>query len=259
MTAKDYERSRNRVSFSVWEDESPWIPGQQLYGAMIPRPQGDEDIQKEEAAIGEKVLKLFQDCVQEIKDAEGLSEYEHKQLLKLGVRANSVPMAFGYEVTPLLPSTSAAEKDGTDSNPMETAPLTSCFSNKSLSSIDNPKACSLASSHRVSVKLTSDKTEFVEIRESRDVVLESDGTTTYCISEYSSEEEGMEVIGLGRYNTMKDTTKAFEEDLFEMTSNESLDVDDRLQQAFSSSERIQVAFYKPETEGVDIHNKLKEE
>ena len=164
----------------MWEDDSPWIPGQQLYGAMIPRPQEDDDLHKEEAEVGEKLLKLFYDRIQSIKDAEGLSEYEHKQLLKLGVRASSVPMSFGYEVTPLLPSaSSAAEQDGSISSDQDISPLESVLSNKSISSIDKPRSANLASSLRVSVKLTSDKNEFVENRESRGVVLEGDGTTTY--------------------------------------------------------------------------------
>ena len=222
---------------------------------MIPRPQDDEGVHKEEAEVGERVLKLFQDRIESIKDAEGLSEYEHKQLLKLGVRANSVPMSFGYEVTPVF------EQDRNPSTSKDNISRQgSLLSNKSVSSIDKPKIANLASSLRVSVKLTSDKNEFVENRESRGVVLESDGKSTYCISEDGGHEEGMEVIGLGRYSSMNETTEEIEEDLLGNASSESLDVDDRLRQALSASERIGVAYYKPEAKAGPVgDSKLKEE
>ena len=110
--------------------------------------------------------------------------------------------------------------------------------------------------------MTSDKQHFVDNRESKDVVLESDGKNTYCISEYNEEEdeeeeEGLEVIGLGRYNTMMtgdDTaTESFKVEMLRLAeSNDSLEVDDRLSQMFASSSpknnnnnRIKVAYYRP--------------
>ncbi|KAL3914150.1 MAG: hypothetical protein SGILL_006215 [Bacillariaceae sp.] len=173
-----------------------------------------------------------------------------EQLLKLGVSPNSIPMSFGYEVTPLLPDASSVDNNDIDSKEVEgilshdNSPSFDCGT----LSGDQTKASSLGKdgSLRVSVTLTSDKKQFVDNRESNHVVLESNGTSTYCISENAGEEEGMEVIGLGRYNTMEEETEAFEEHLLETASSESLDVDDRLKQAFSPNERIQVAFYRPD-------------
>jgi C2 domain len=226
----------------------PWIPGQHLYGQMIPRPQHDENMHKEEALIGEKILKLFQDRVRDIKDAEGLSEFEQKQLLKLGVRPNSIPMSFGYEVTPLLIENNYNYSKSHKS--MAESRVTRSFDG-SVSSIDSDSnarhfnAMRREVSARVAVRLTSDKEQFMDNRESNDVVLESDGVSTYCISENMAEEEGLEVIGLGRYNTIVETVETFEEDLKESMSNESLDVNDKLSRAFSSNEHVQVAYYRP--------------
>jgi hypothetical protein len=236
------------------KDEDPWIPGQQLYGCMIPRPEDDEEIHREEAIVGERIMKAFQDRVKEIKDAEGLSEYERKQLLKLGVHVNSVPMAFGYEVTPLLSEQGEEEEQDTDDVSSDGNNERVDFV-KSLSSRRDNLLPSLSSS-RVAVKLTSDKEDFVDNRESKDLVLESDGKTTYCISEPCTsqeggeeQEEGLEVIGLGRYNTMGESTESFEEELLLADSNESLEVDDRLCRKFASNSknsRIKVAYcYRP--------------
>jgi len=237
---KPVGRSSRRFSVCDVKDEDPWFPGQQLYGSMIPRPHGDEELHKEEAIMGERVLKLFADRVQGIQEAEGLSQHERKQLRKLGVRAGSHPMSIGYEVTPLLLENDNQSQD-------------SKCSSEELKSYAKRETSS-----RVAVKLTSDKQDFVDNLESKDVVLESDGKTTYCVSEYAAEEEGLEVIGLGRYNTMAESTEEFEEDLMVVDSKESLDFDDRLSQIFSANNRIQVAFYRPQAEG-DGNIKLKEE
>ncbi|KAG7365165.1 C2 domain containing protein [Nitzschia inconspicua] len=247
-------RQRSRRLSVVDTGNAPRIPGQQLYGVMIPRPQDDENVHNEEARVGERLLKQFHDRVHEIKDAEGLSEYEQKQLLKLGVHPNSIPMSFGYEVTPLLmenenPSTN---QQGT----IESRQDRSSFDG-SVSSIDSGfksrhhGAINRDVSVRVAVRLTSDKEQFVDNWESNNVVLESDGVTTYCISENAAEEEGLEVIGLGRFNTISETVEKFEEDLRESMSNESLEVDHRLSRAFSSNEHVQVAYYRPTEEEED--------
>jgi hypothetical protein len=92
----------------------------------------------------------------------------------------------------------------------------------------------------------------------------------YCISEFEhhedEEEEGLEVIGLGRYNTMagEDTTESFKEEMLRLAdSTDSLEVDDRLSQMFTSSSnnnRIKVAYYRPSLDDDhDNTNKLKEE
>jgi hypothetical protein len=189
--------------------------------------------------------------VKQIIHTEGFTEYERRQLLKLGVRASNTPMAFGYEVTPLLLKDQSQLQENNESADYLTS--------------DAKKETSV----RFAVQLTSDKQDFVDDRESHGVILESDGKTTYCISEHGIEEEGLEVIGLGRFNTMEET-ESFEEDLTGTASQDSLEVDDKLSRIqdslevddklsriFSSSDRIQVAFFRP-TE-TDQTSKMKEE
>jgi hypothetical protein len=192
--------------------------------------------------IGERILKLFQDLVRDIKDAECLSEYEQKQLLTLGIRPNSIPMSFGYEVTPLMVENDhhSCGYEGSVASGRSTID----------SRIDNGSMTRLAASMtkevsvRVNVKLTSDKVQFMDDRESNDVVLESNGITTYCISENPVDEEGLEVVGLGRYNTIVvEAVETYEEELRESMSTDTLEVDDLLTRAFSSNEHVQVAYF----------------
>jgi hypothetical protein len=259
VVCKDFAKlcRQNGHPMSVVTDvhKDPWIPGQHLYGMMIPRPEEDEKVYRAEAVIGERVLKQFQDRVREIKDAEGLSEYEQNQLLKLGVRPNSIPMSFGYEVTPLLVENDHCSS-GDGAVTLGRSNVGSTFDNDSVSRLTNNNnhnnttiGMNKEVSVRVAVKLTSDMQQFVDDRESNDVVLESNGVSTYCISENAIDEEGLEVIGLGRYNTIVvEAVETYEEELRESKSTDTLQVDDRLTRAFSSNEHVQVAYYRQSEE-----------
>ncbi len=160
------------------ERKNPFIPGQQLYGRMIPRPEYDEKIHQFERAVAEQKMQSFKDCVDYLNALDGLSEFERRQLIKQEVTAGT-PMSIGYEVVPLELTKSASTED-TDTDKEE----------NSETFVPNPL-------RSVSVKLMSDKSTYVDQREAQNLVIESDGLSTYCISERCDKgEDLMEVDDL---------------------------------------------------------------
>ena len=157
--------------------KNPLILGQQLYGSMIPRPEYDEGIHQYEKVVAERKMQSFKDCVGRINGLDGLSEFERKHLIKLDTLAGT-PMSIGYEVVPFEPSESVSTELGS-SEDTECDSLRPCF-----------KRC-------VSVKLGSDKFGYVEPREAKHLILESDGKSTYCVSE----KDEFEVVDTGRFHT----------------------------------------------------------
>lgn len=155
--------------------KNPLIPGQQLYGCMIPRPEYDEQIYNYEKVMAEKKMESFKDCIGRLDSLNGLSEFERRQLAKSDAGA---PMSIGYEVVPLEQCESAL----TDTDDSEDTKSSCCRPFSSLRS--------------VSVKLMSDKLGYVDQREAKHLILESDGKSTYCISENSIQEE-IEVVSTG--------------------------------------------------------------
>lgn len=225
---KPSNRSSRRLSVVELHKQDKYIPGQQLYGQMIPRPELDFEVHKEEAVLQESLLKMVQKRVRQIKDAEGLSEFERRELLKLGVVSNT-PMSFGYEVVPLH----------SDNQPFDEEDECNGKTNAKMKK---------ERSVRVAVKLMSDKNNYIGTRESDQVVLESNGDTTYCISDCVGGEEGLEIIGLGRYSTMTESMETSEyERLLLAESRESLiGAHNRsLSNVFICSGSTQVAFYRP--------------
>lgn len=169
--------SDREVSVADLGRNTPLIPGQQLYGCMIPRPEYDEKIHQFEKLAAEKKLRFFKDCVGRMNDVNGLSEFERKQLIKLDTLVGT-PMSIGYEVVPLEPFTSLSmDTDSTEDM--------KCGSGRPYSY------------HSVSVRLMSDKLEYIDSREATHLILESDGKSMYCVSE--AKEEGTEVVGTGRF------------------------------------------------------------
>jgi hypothetical protein len=213
-----------RLSVVEKHHQVKWIPGQQLYGRMIPRPEPDFQVHKTEAVVQERLLKMIQDRVRHIKDAEGIWECERQELRKLGVVANT-PMSFGYEVVPLRDDNLGHEEaDGDHAKEKK---------NRSV---------------RFTVQLMSDKKEFVGARESDHVMIECDGDTTYCISDNYGGEEGLEIIGLGRYSTMADSMDGLEdEEILLSECRESLTgpYSRGLSKVLACGASSQVAFYQP--------------
>lgn len=207
--------------------QDKWIPGQQLYGRMIPRPEFDSEVHNSEVVVQASLLKKIQDRVRQIQDAKGLSEHERLELRKLGVLANT-PMSYGYEVVPLRNGILDFEEPDEDN--------------------DDPRPkMKKDRSVRVAVKLMSDRNEYVETRESNKVVLESTGDSTYCISDNSGKEEGLEIVGLGRYSTTEDPMDLLENDELIIQSRKSLaeDFPHTLSMVFHCGDKTQMAFYRP--------------
>eukprot|EP00536_Pseudo-nitzschia_multiseries_P001620 jgi/Psemu1/294478/fgenesh1_pm.21_\ len=176
--------TKNNLRMSVTElgNQKTLIPGQQLYGAMIPRPEYDEEIYMYQKVIADKKIESFRQDMEQIRKAGGLSDFERSQLKKSDNHAGT-PMSIGYEVVPF----EICESESMDTESTED------------SMGDPPKPPSL---RNVSVKLMADKLGYVDSREARGLILQSDGDKTYCVSEDCREqEEGMEVIGLGRFES----------------------------------------------------------
>jgi hypothetical protein len=223
--------------------QDKWIPGQQLYGRMIPRPELNSEVHNSEIVVQASLLKKVQDRVKQIKETKGMSEHERRELRKLGVLANT-PMSFGYEVVPLRNGILDFEEPDED--------------------VDDPTPkMKKDKSVRVTVKLTSDRTEYVGKRELDHVVLESNGNSTYCISDdNSSKGEGLEIVGLGRYLTTAVSTDLWENDELINESRECLRgeyPETTLSPVFSVGVKTQMAFYRPLESKLDHDLKCKEE
>ena len=235
-------KGNHRVSVTNLGKKDPLIPGQQLYGTMIPRPEYDYNVHRNEIVLAEKNMKLFQSCMKQINDADnGLSEYEKKQLMKLD-DFETTPMAVGYEVVPfdigIAPLSEASSTDSIDE-----------FEEEIMTS-EVGKLQKLQISRRFTVKLISDTPGYIDSREANDLILESDGKNTYCVSEIACEveveEEGIEVIGTGRFTSSSYNNNCpFDEELVAVDSNNPQGVENRLSSVFSSNESIQVIFYRP--------------
>ena len=168
-----------RVSVANLGRKNPLIPGQQLYGRMIPRPEYDEKIHQFERSVAEQKMRSFKDCVEHINALDGLSEFERRQLITQEVMAGT-PMSIGYEVVPL----EIAESTSTETD-----------------EISEPSVPVRTLLRSVSIKLMSDKPAYVDQREAKNLIVESDGKSAYCTSERCDKvEEEIEVVhmdGLG--------------------------------------------------------------
>mmetsp|Transcript_25709 Transcript_25709/g.28797 ORF Transcript_25709/g.28797 Transcript_25709/m.28797 type:complete len:1027 (-) Transcript_25709:81-3161(-) len=226
-------RSNRRVSVTDLGKKDPLIPGQQLYGTMIPRPEFDDKVHQNEIIIAEMNLNLFQSCIKQINDTDGLSEYERKQLTKLDILATN-PMAVGYEVIPYdigIDPPSRVPSIDTDCEEITSESRT------------------FQKSRRLTVKLTADKPGYIDSRETNDLILESDGKNTYCVSENFSEveEEGMEVIGIGRFQSSSLNDGYVDGELVAIDSHDPYGVENRLSSIFSHNDNIKVICYRPPT------------
>ena len=123
-------------------------------------------------------MQSFRDCVEHINALDGLSEFERRQLIKREATAGT-PMSIGYEIVPLeLTECATTEKTDTDQE-------------------ENRESFAPNLLRSVSVKLTSDKSAYVDQQEAKNLIIESDGLSTYCVSERCDKgEDRMEVDDL---------------------------------------------------------------
>lgn len=212
---------------NIEKPAAPWIPGQQLHGDMIPRPGSQNPGQKGEEKEKEKIA-MYQELVNQIRKSSGVLTIDQLKLKKMGMDLNT-PMSFGYEVIPL---------EGEGENHQDEPCCSSLNNNERKSST------------RLSVQLTADNA-FSTSNSFEQLLLEKDGENIYEVdSDYpagNSDEEGMEIVGLGRYSTLAEEAEMYEHDLMTMPSTDSLlqDNESRLSQMFKSSDKIEVVFYRP--------------
>jgi hypothetical protein len=188
---------------------APWIPGQQLYGAMIPRPEREATLYRQEALQQRKRLANLELRMKKTLRTNGEPKSEGRKLIKVG-EDTKMPSSLGYEIVP----------DADHEEP--------------------PR--------EEEVVILADTDESVNLDRSGRLGLESDGTTTpnYTIEE--PEEEGVEIVGLGRLSTL---CEAYDDDKDLLNHARSVEEDDSseadaaLSLMYQASERVHVGFYRP--------------
>jgi hypothetical protein len=202
---------------------APWIPGQQLYGAMIPRPEREATLYIQEALRQKKRLVNLELLVKKSLRT-GVPKSEGRKLIKMGEDTN-LPSSLGYEI--------AAAADHEEPSREEEV------------------NCVKHGVSRILVVLSDDDGSF-NLDPSDRLVLESDGTSTYTISPNCAieepEEEGVEIVGLGRLNTLCEAYDDYKDLLHHARSveeDDSSDADAGLSLMYQASERVHVGFYRP--------------
>jgi hypothetical protein len=206
---------------------SPWIPGQHLFGAMIPRPEHEAKMHEQELSRLTEKLGKFKSLVESVHKLNGeAAKNERRVLTKLGLDSD-VPLSLGYEVV--------QDFDECDDS--------SCTS--------EPKHKHKHKKTKIRIVLTSSNNYAKAFDTKDDLLLETDGISTYEVkSMYDfecEEEEGMEVVGLGRYNTL---SQKLGEERLSTRSTDTLfqERDTLLSLMYKSSERTGIAFYRPTEE-----------
>lgn len=79
------------------------------------------------------------------------------------------------------------------------------------------------------------------------MIIEWDGNNTYCVSDYCSEieEEGVEVIGIGRFQRSSYNSDSVDEQLITTDSQFPQCVEQRISSVSKADENIQLLFYRP--------------
>ena len=208
---------------------APWIPGQQLYGAMIPRPEREAKLYRQESLRQRKLLANLELLVKRTQRTNGVPKSEGHKLIKMGEDTNLLS-SLGYEVVP------DADTDH-EETPRE----------EEVIYVEHG-----VSNSRVFVVL-SDNDGTVNLDRSDRLVLESDGATAYATSpDYSidePEEEGVEIVGLGRLSTLcesYDDDKDLLHHARSVEEDDSSDADAGLSFMYQASERVHhFGFHRP--------------
>eukprot|EP00934_Nitzschia_sp_Nitz4_P008726 Nitzschia sp. Nitz4//scaffold61_size107673//28299//31553//NITZ4_004228-RA/size107673-snap-gene-0.43-mRNA-1//1//CDS//3329555689//8716//frame0 len=195
-----------------------WIPGQQLFGVMIPRPEDDCQHQEEEhQKLLEKLPELQKDVVR--MDEEPESEMQHVQSYH----------SFGYEVIP----------DDYDSE------------------TDHDDASSYHGPRTLAVVMSQDEIDPAKALDGHgSVVLEVSGDFVYEVQPNNDEplveEEGLEVVGIGRYGTLMDDMELEQTILQTESSDAVLQCNDScLATKYKTSRTVDIAFYRPDKDESD--------
>ena len=216
----------------------PWIPGQQLYGSMIPRPEHEALLYKDEAERVRAHLLAFEKRVKAIMAGNGNNKEDRLRLRNLEMFDMSIPRTLGYEVVPF-----GEHRDGEE-------PLNEAKEDVSLGSssiVPRRILPKLFLSKRLSVIPTDDDHPTIGLDSPDQIVLECNQYSTYEITlckrseskmeEEDGEEEGVEIVAMGRLSTLMDLGESGR-------AKETINGDGGLSLMYQSSDRIHVAFFR---------------
>jgi hypothetical protein len=258
----------------------PWIPGQQLYGTMIPRQEHETVLFQQEVEQERQRLIVFEQRVKNILDSQVMSLEDRLRLYNMGIFLDgSMPSTVGYEVVPHSCGKETDEDsnmddededevakndnddDDDDDDRHESDPVAPLHERK----ITRQAGCRAAAkslSKRFSVIQTDDKNPFISLRRaSNQIVLERDRFSTYEVisaQPYHGDEEGVEIVGLGRFSTVENNSSKVLPVTEESSSSERWETDiiggreakrrhgGLSPVMYQSSDRISLAFYRPE-------------
>jgi len=201
---------------------------------MIQRPEQHHETYLMEAKQAERRLDAFRSRVEALESSPRATSTSHPDLLD-----NCIPESFGYEVIPKNEEALACtpKSEGTKTF----WPLSR-----------GKKERDSRSNALLSVEPTIDGSDQDPMLGNDGLVVESSCAGTYEVESFKqmrkSNEEGLEVVGLGRYSTIEDPQPHRDDDaLLQVTSleNDTTNQDPQLSQVFKSSPTIDVAFYRP--------------
>ena len=215
----------------------PWIPGQQLYGAMIPRPEYEYELHRDELAKQRVQFKKFQKQV--LAKLDGEESSAEKKMLDFNA---STTAHLGYEVVPHLTSDENGQEPQIDSN-------------------HNDIYCETSQS-RLSVLLSDNESVDSSGGDGGRIVLETDGDGTFSVSysqedamEDDGEEAGFEVVACGRLLTIfsEDDEHSESDDSSNTTDDDTSSYGDEVSQsAESQSDDLEDFFSHSSEEEEDI-------
>jgi hypothetical protein len=262
----------------------PWIPGQQLYGTMIPRQEHETILFQQEVEQERQRLIAFEQRVKDILASEVMSLEDRMRLYSMGIFLDgNMPSAVGYEVVPHSCGKETDEdsnfdedeedddemakndkddddKDNDDRDDHESDPVTPLRERK-VTRQAGSRTAAKSLSKRFSVIQTDDKNPFISLhRASNQIVLERDQFSTYEVlsaQPYHGDEEGVEIVGLGRFSTAENNSRkllpASDESSSEGWETDIIGGREATRRhgglspvMYQSSERIALAFYRPE-------------
>lgn len=172
--------SNRRVSVvNLNQSNSLWIPGQQLFGEMIPRPQREARIHEIELVCQKEKFERFRSLVKASMEMNIAGKLRERLAVNKKRGDSQEPSAHGYEVIPV-------------------------FHDDSCGGDDNLVTKVLDERKRLTVVLPTGDEHATDTAENLELVLESYGKHVCEIKDQDSskEAEATETANLGRYNTV---------------------------------------------------------
>jgi hypothetical protein len=171
--------SNRRVSVvNLNQSNSLWIPGQQLFGDMIPRPQREARIHEIELVCQKEKFERFRSLVKASMEMNIAGTTRKRLTVKKHRGHSQEPFAHGYEVIPAFHDDSCGGDDNLVTKVLERKRLT--------------------------VVLPTGDEHATDTAEKKELVLESYCKYVYEVKDQDSSEEAeaTEIANLGRYKTV---------------------------------------------------------